>query len=552
MIGDQYSSYQKPIVAAMHRQLKQAGYSLLYACGGALRPLPDWNSNTPVSRNAIYTLIRDYPVAGFVVLTSAVGNHADAAQLARFAYRFSHKPIVCIGSSVENLSCVKMDSYKLVTQLMDHMTRDPARRRFVFIRGFANSPTSQAREAAFRNALMVRDISIDESLFINGNFQSVDAYHEMDKLLRRTHDIHAVVAANDAMAQSAIHALIRHGLRIPEDVIVSGFDNKSEISSSVPPLTSIKCSMDSFCAPVVDSLLSQMESGVFVSPEHGTVYPPAEIMIRASSEPALLPSRPQANPPRLFEAIEFRESLLRNLNYLETPDGIDPSIVVNDVVSMLVNGANYNGTRLHAALLRLHEKPAHLYWWRHLHQQLTTILQLHGSEGQSADALTQTVSILGKINATIWNVENTINLENERLAESVNRMQNNLNRVNSMKELLAVIRSTPSQSTVNAWFICLYQHPGNEADELARVLYQYPDKPQQSDSAWFPSTNVLPGGPLQYNIVGTLVLEPLCVGATHLGYVVVDAKKEQYYTHSNLNAIADIIANVLWRLLNEP
>ncbi|WP_157735948.1 LacI family DNA-binding transcriptional regulator [Granulosicoccus antarcticus] len=551
MIGDQYSTYQKPIVASMHRLLKRSGYGLLYACGGALRPTADWDSSRPVSRNAIYTLARDFPVAGFVVLSSAVGNHADATQLAEFAQRFTHKPIVCLGSSVANLSCVSMDNYALVTQLMNHMTQDPSRRRFVFIRGYANSPNSQSREAAFRNALNKHQIAIDESLFIDGSFQGVDAYYAMDKLLKRTHDIHAVVAANDVMAQSAIHALTKHGLRIPEDVIVSGFDNRSETASSGPSLTSVKYSMDSFCGLAVESLLTQIKSGIFLSADNTTVCPPAQLVIRGSTEPALLPTRRHVPTPRVFEAMEFRESLLRSLKNLETPDGLDPEIVVSDVVSMLVNGADYSGTRLHTALLELHNRPAHIYWWRHLLQQLTTNLQLHGSEGLSADALAHTASILGQIQTTIWNVENAIKLENERHFESVNRMQSSLNRVNNMGELLTVLKSTPSQSTVNAWFICLYKQSGNQPDEMARLLYQYPPNSSLDTDTLFPSADVLPGDYLQYNIVGSLILEPLCAGSSHLGYIVVDAKKEQHYTRSNLTAIADIIANVLWRLLNE-
>ena len=61
----------------------------------------------------------------------------------------------------------------------------------------------------------------------------------MSALLDRRPDLDAVVAANDGMALGAMHTLRGRGLRIPEDVAVTGFDDIDEAAWFAPTLTSV-------------------------------------------------------------------------------------------------------------------------------------------------------------------------------------------------------------------------------------------------------------------------------------------------------------------------
>ena len=50
----------------------------------------------------------------------------------------------------------------------------------------------------------------------------------------------AVVCANDYMAVGLMRTLQEHGIRVPEDVIVTGFDNVPTVATSVPTLTTVE------------------------------------------------------------------------------------------------------------------------------------------------------------------------------------------------------------------------------------------------------------------------------------------------------------------------
>jgi DNA-binding LacI/PurR family transcriptional regulator len=94
----------------------------------------------------------------------------------------------------------------------------------------------------------------------------------MEVLLDRVPDLDAVVVANDRMALGAIHVLRGRGLRIPEDVAVTGFDDIDEAAWFAPPLTSVHQPLDEMGRQAVRRLWSEFGSGS---------NPPVSIPLRA-------------------------------------------------------------------------------------------------------------------------------------------------------------------------------------------------------------------------------------------------------------------------------
>ena len=66
----------------------------------------------------------------------------------------------------------------------------------------------------------------------------------------------AVVCLSDHMAIGLVNTLIEHGIRVPEDVIVTGYEAENEASVNVPPITSYVSKQDVAGADAVDYLHS--------------------------------------------------------------------------------------------------------------------------------------------------------------------------------------------------------------------------------------------------------------------------------------------------------
>jgi len=436
---------------------------------------------------------------------------------------------------------------------MEHMTQDPMRQRFVFIRGYPNMPDSSRREEAFREILNKKGISVDESLVVNGNFMTADSYFAMDNLLQRTRQIDAVVAASDRMALSAVHALRKHGLGVPDDVIVSGFDDGLSSSGSLPPVTTITYSIMEQVKRTVDSLKQQIASGIFHDPTRVASHCATRLVIRESSDLDLQSESASTVPKNssLFDAQHFQSSLISGLSTLKPPSEINVQEVIDDIVSMLVNGSEECNARLQKALQRLHDHPDDIYWWRHLHYQLGSRLQQYGTVGQSPQALWLISKTLSHIHETLWNVEASLQFEESRFQEVQFRLRLNLNASTSLQQLKDTLVQLANCYPGLLAFLCLYDNPGKEPDTTATLAFQFPANLLNfPDTKSFPTKDILPLGFLHEPNEGPFIIEPLCSGLTQLGYIVFEVANPAYRAKVNSTALADNISASLWRIFS--
>jgi DNA-binding LacI/PurR family transcriptional regulator len=71
----------------------------------------------------------------------------------------------------------------------------------------------------------------------------------------------AVFAFNDTLALGAMRALLRRGLRIPDDVAVVGIDDVAEAPFTTPPLSSVSPDLDEIARCALDLLDEQITAG---------------------------------------------------------------------------------------------------------------------------------------------------------------------------------------------------------------------------------------------------------------------------------------------------
>jgi LacI family transcriptional regulator len=114
-------------------------------------------------------------------------------------------------------------------------------RRVGFINNLDPIPATFGREEGYRQALMDRDISLDESLVVARSTDSAGGYQGTLALMQLPDPPTAIFCFNDRMAMGAYDALRKLGLSIPADVAVVGFDNQVDIAAHLyPALTTLQ------------------------------------------------------------------------------------------------------------------------------------------------------------------------------------------------------------------------------------------------------------------------------------------------------------------------
>ncbi|PRB18363.1 LacI family DNA-binding transcriptional regulator [Microbacterium sp. MYb62] len=154
-------------------------------------------------------------------------------------------PVVVIGTLHSELSIdsVFVDSAVAVGMVVDHLV-EIGRTGIGVINGPGNTNPGAARRSGFAAAAERHGLTRTEALQVTAADFTVGAgVDAAERLLAATAEsgerIDAIVCANDLIAIGAINAIRRQGLRVPEDIAVTGIDDTDLAGLYSPPLTSV-------------------------------------------------------------------------------------------------------------------------------------------------------------------------------------------------------------------------------------------------------------------------------------------------------------------------
>ncbi|MBE2221256.1 MAG: LacI family DNA-binding transcriptional regulator [Anaerolineae bacterium] len=153
-------------------------------------------------------------------------------------------PLVLIHKSPSGnikIPTVTIENKAATKKLITHLIEEHHRKHILLVRGSEYQEDSYWREVGFKEALFSHNIPFDENLVIRGSFEREVAYKSMKAFLEDpTHPkFDAIFTGDDDAAVGIYDALKEHGIRIPEDVSVVGFDDSQIAPFLTPPLTTV-------------------------------------------------------------------------------------------------------------------------------------------------------------------------------------------------------------------------------------------------------------------------------------------------------------------------
>ena len=533
VVANSFETYQRGIVESIHARVEQAGFGTLCVAGR------DLNAQDAIvhdgERRIAHPLTRHLDVRGTIILSTIIGQGFSQPELARFAREISRGPVVSLGVALPGVPSVTLESEAALTALMEHMTRDPSRRRFAFLRGFADDADSRVREQAFRRVLAEKGIVVDERLVIDGHYIGADAYTAVDTLLRAGHRFDALVAANDLMAVSAVAAIERHGMAVPRDVIVSGFDDSPEAIAVQPPLTSVRHRIERQARTAAELLLAELEADGKTRPAPGTGEAPhrtveAELVVRRSTLDDPVQAEDDEELDRAFAAPEpasaLGELLARRLADVPVARGVDVEAIADGVVATLLTG---RGTlpRVLEETLAAHPIDAHgRHWWWHAGRQLTHAITRVPDGLADAAALAPTSRALTSLESARAAAGAALGIEAMTHRQLQERLLIRLAGCTSREAIWALLHEgLGSIGVARAWVALYDEEPPIGAlvgGEDARLVFTLGERRSPVAPERFALVDILPeplGDELER---GTLVLSPLQAGTLQLGYLLLD------------------------------
>jgi DNA-binding LacI/PurR family transcriptional regulator len=154
--------------------------------------------------------------------------------------------------------------------------------RIAFINGPKELSVSDLREEGFRMALDESSVRLSPVLLRSGSFSAEDGYRHFSDLLTlpRKQRPTAIVAGSDLIAAGCIRAANELGVRIPDDVALTGYDDDPLARFTHPSLTTVRMPIAEMARAAARMLLATLND---TAPLPRPLVLPGQTIVRDSS-----------------------------------------------------------------------------------------------------------------------------------------------------------------------------------------------------------------------------------------------------------------------------
>ncbi|MFA5447142.1 MAG: substrate-binding domain-containing protein [Sphaerochaeta sp.] len=227
--------YQASLWHAMGQEAKRRNFGTISFIGSQLgSPIA-----SEAASNLAYHLAGQHNIDGLIVISSSLATFFSTMDLHDFFSSWSEIPSVSIGMRLEGMSDITVEGEKGMAALTEHLVEVHQRRHFAVIKGPKIHQESIARFSAVIETLKRHGLSINPSMVFEGSFSEDSGREAVRALLERGQPFDALVCLNDWMALGAMDELASHGIKVPDDVSVVGFDGLDPPRYAIPPLTTV-------------------------------------------------------------------------------------------------------------------------------------------------------------------------------------------------------------------------------------------------------------------------------------------------------------------------
>ncbi len=168
-------------------------------------------------------------------------------------------PVVALwqGSRPTEVASVSVDNDAGIRAVLDHLA-ELGHRRIAFIGGRQLGDIKE-REEAFVEYMTRLTGSFPDGYVQHGPNEPAAGTAALDRLLELPEPPTAVVASTDVLAIGVLHAAYERGLRVPDRLSVTGFDDIAVAAFSVPALTTVRMPVREMVATAVRLVLDESE-----------------------------------------------------------------------------------------------------------------------------------------------------------------------------------------------------------------------------------------------------------------------------------------------------
>lgn len=234
--ADIANDYMNRICAGIEAQAKQLGYDVIVL-------VMSFNVNhgnaIQAGEENIYYLVKKENIDSIIFLMGNAACPELTERLAEYA-KGLNIPVVCIDNEYLGFKGIFSEDTDIFEKITDHFIEHHGRKKIICLTGFEGMIPSESRADGYRRSMEKHGLTVGKDDIIYGDFWRNTASQLADDIVSgRRERPEAVVCANDTMALYLCRALIKQGIVVPDDIMISGYDCSRDAMENVPSITTI-------------------------------------------------------------------------------------------------------------------------------------------------------------------------------------------------------------------------------------------------------------------------------------------------------------------------
>jgi len=202
--------------------LPEDEYNILYIASGWIE---DEEEDSGLAAK-LHKIISFADLDGVIIYGAGIANRVTPEAVKVITDCYPGIPIVNVGNVLDGFPSVIVDNRNPFKAFVSHLYEQKNCRSIAFLGGPEDNYDAIERRAAFRSAMQQYGLELPESLDWKGHFSIGSGSFAVANYLEKFTQLpDAVVCANDLSAIGVVNELLSHGIRIPEDIKVVGFDD---------------------------------------------------------------------------------------------------------------------------------------------------------------------------------------------------------------------------------------------------------------------------------------------------------------------------------------
>lgn len=166
---------------------------------------------------------------------------------------YVHGPKVSLRLPIDGYYNILLNDTVGIKNIIKHFIEEHGCKRIAYMSGKKDMRDAQLRLAVYKEVMDEYNLTYDDSYIFHGDYWKEKGREAVEQFISSPLGVpEVIVCANDYMAFSVMDALVAKGYKIPDDIMVSGFDNLINDREYMPSVTTADVPLDVLGRTAVD------------------------------------------------------------------------------------------------------------------------------------------------------------------------------------------------------------------------------------------------------------------------------------------------------------